>query len=134
MRCIVKYLHTVGVTGCPLGGHPFAASAPNPHRKDATGPRPPAACPRWSTEHVAIARALANNPTMALADAPTSNLDTKTGREIIELLTDLNANEGITIICSTHDPKMLNSSQRVYWMRDGSIERVTSGAEATRHI
>lgn len=80
-------------------------------------------------QRVAIARALANKPTVVLADEPTGNLDTRTGTEIVELLKELNREDGVTIVCSTHDPKMLASSARVCWIRDGLIERVSSAAE-----
>ena len=80
-------------------------------------------------QRVAVARALANKPTVVLADEPTGNLDTKTGTEIVELLKQLNREDGVTIVCSTHDPKMLASSARVCWIRDGLLERVSSAAE-----
>ena len=78
-------------------------------------------------QRVACARALANTPTVILADEPTGNLDTKTGREIVELLKSLNKEEGVTVVCSTHDPKMLTSSDRVCWIRDGRLEKIASG-------
>jgi putative ABC transport system ATP-binding protein len=80
-------------------------------------------------QRCAIARALANTPDVVLADEPTGNLDTKTGSEIIALLKSLNSEKGVTVICSTHDTKMLASSDRVCWIRDGRIEKVSSGAE-----
>jgi putative ABC transport system ATP-binding protein len=80
-------------------------------------------------QRCAIARALANTPDVVLADEPTGNLDTKTGAEIIALLKALNAEHGVTVICSTHDVKMLASSDRVCWIRDGRIERVSAGSE-----
>jgi len=80
-------------------------------------------------QRVAVARALANTPSVVLADEPTGNLDTKTGAEIITLLKELNRAEGVTIICSTHDPKMLSSSDRICWMLDGRIHKVSSQAE-----
>jgi putative ABC transport system ATP-binding protein len=80
-------------------------------------------------QRCAIARALANTPDVVLADEPTGNLDTKTGAEIIALLKSLNAEHGVTVICSTHDVKMLASSDRVCWIRDGRIERVSAGSE-----
>jgi putative ABC transport system ATP-binding protein len=72
-------------------------------------------------QRVAIARALANHPSVVLADEPTGNLDTTTGSEIIALLGELNRDEGVTVICSTHDPKMLKASSRVVTLCDGSI-------------
>ncbi len=78
-------------------------------------------------QRVAIARSLANRPAVILADEPTGNLDTKTGTLVVELLQELNREDGVTVICSTHDPKMIASSKRVCWMLDGRLERVTSG-------
>ena len=75
-------------------------------------------------QRVAVARALANTPTVVLADEPTGNLDTRTGREIIDLLKSLNAEEGVTVICSTHDLKMLDRSDRIVWILDGRIDKV----------
>jgi len=77
-------------------------------------------------QRVACARALANTPAVILADEPTGNLDTKTGREIVELLKSLNEEEGVTIVCSTHDPKMLTCSDRVCWITDGRLDRISS--------
>jgi putative ABC transport system ATP-binding protein len=75
-------------------------------------------------QRVAAARALANDPSIILADEPTGNLDLSTGEEIIVLLKSLSADRGVTIISATHDIKMLNVSDRVVWIRDGRIERV----------
>ncbi|HLV20069.1 MAG TPA: ATP-binding cassette domain-containing protein, partial [Polyangiaceae bacterium] len=80
-------------------------------------------------QRVAIARALANEPEVVLADEPTGNLDTKTGSEIVQLLTELNRSEGVTVICSTHDPKMLASSARVCWIEDGALSKITTQGE-----
>jgi len=80
-------------------------------------------------QRVAVARALANTPSVILADEPTGNLDTKTGSEIIDLLLELNRKEGVTVICSTHDRKMIASSDRVCWIRDGLLEKTSSGEE-----
>jgi putative ABC transport system ATP-binding protein len=80
-------------------------------------------------QRVAIARALANKPVVILADEPTGNLDTKTGTAIVELLQELNQDEGVTVICSTHDPKMITSSQRVCWILDGRLDKITRGED-----
>ena len=74
-------------------------------------------------QRVAIARAFANNPAIILADEPTANLDLKTGQDIIDLMKDLNQESGVTVICSTHDNRMLDISDRILWMRDGILER-----------
>jgi putative ABC transport system ATP-binding protein len=79
-------------------------------------------------QRVAIARALANDPAIILADEPTGNLDLKTGKEIIELLKKLNQQKGVTIISATHDLKMIDISDRIFWIRDGMIERVEERA------
>lgn len=72
-------------------------------------------------QRVAIARALANSPEIILADEPTANLDQATGEEMIELLSELKENLGVTIISATHDLKMLQKSDRILWIEDGRI-------------
>jgi putative ABC transport system ATP-binding protein len=80
-------------------------------------------------QRVAIARAFANNPAIILADEPTANLDLDTGTEIIEVLIRLNREENVTVICATHDFKMLKASDRVVWIRDGQVERIETSDE-----
>jgi len=75
-------------------------------------------------QRVAIARALANSPSIILADEPTANLDLATGEEIINLLSMLCREDGVTVITATHDHKMLSTSDRIVWMRDGRIDEV----------
>ena len=75
-------------------------------------------------QRVAVARALANDPAVVLADEPTGNLDLKTGKEIINLLRTLRDEKGVTIISATHDLKMIDVSDRIVWIRDGAIDRV----------
>ncbi len=74
-------------------------------------------------QRVAVARALANDPSIVLADEPTGNLDANTGQQIIELLKALNESEGVTVVTATHDYKMLALSDRIAWIRDGQVER-----------
>lgn len=80
-------------------------------------------------QRVAVARALANNPAIILADEPTGNLDLSTGEEIIKLLKMLSKEKKVTIISATHDLKMLNVSDRVVWISDGKIEKIENRDE-----
>ncbi len=80
-------------------------------------------------QRVACARALANDPTIILADEPTGNLDLKTGKEIIELLRHLNEEKAVTIISATHDLKMLDVSDRIIWIRDGLVDKIERRAD-----
>ena len=75
-------------------------------------------------QRVAIARAFANDPAIILADEPTGNLDLQTGTLIIELLRQLNKERGVTIISATHDHKMLAVSDRIFWIRDGMVDKI----------
>ena len=75
-------------------------------------------------QRVAIARALANEPAIILADEPTANLDLVTGEEIIELLSSLSSELGVTVITATHDHKMLATSDRILWIKDGAVDRL----------
>ena len=71
-------------------------------------------------QRVAIARALVNNPTILLADEPTGNLDSRTGREIMKLFHELHA-EKVTLIIVTHDPEVAEQCSRNIVLRDGKI-------------
>jgi putative ABC transport system ATP-binding protein len=73
-------------------------------------------------QRTAIARALANDPTIILADEPTGNLDLSTGFSVVQLLYRLKVERGTTVICATHDLKMIDVSDRVIFLRDGLIE------------
>jgi putative ABC transport system ATP-binding protein len=75
-------------------------------------------------QRVAIARALANDPDIILADEPTGNLDLNTGLEIINILKELNQERGVTIIAATHDMKIIDVSDAIFWVRDGKIEKM----------
>ena len=74
-------------------------------------------------QRVAIARAIVSRPAVIMADEPTGNLDTVTSREIMDLLTRFNVDEGITIVMVTHEPDMAEYASRVIHFRDGRIER-----------
>jgi putative ABC transport system ATP-binding protein len=73
-------------------------------------------------QRVAIARSLVNDPILILADEPTGNLDTRTGQEVLDLISSLNA-QGKTIVLVTHDERIATRAHRVLHMRDGLIER-----------
>jgi putative ABC transport system ATP-binding protein len=72
-------------------------------------------------QRVAIARALVSEPAILLADEPTGNLDSKTGKEIMELFSDLHRTRGITVIFVTHDPSIAANAQRVIRINDGVV-------------
>ena len=83
-------------------------------------------------ERVAIARAIVNRPPIVLADEPTGNLDSKLGREILELLANLNATRGITIAMVTHDATMASFARRAVHFSDGRIVDAESRTPASR--
>ncbi len=72
-------------------------------------------------QRVAIARALAKKPSIVLADEPTGNLDSKSGGEIMSMLTELNKQQGITMVIISHDQSVANKCQRILHIRDGEL-------------
>jgi len=72
-------------------------------------------------QRVAIARALVKAPTLILADEPTANLDSKTGRTVLELMRKMNETRGVTFLFSTHDPMVMEYSRRLITLKDGLI-------------
>ena len=81
-------------------------------------------------QRVAIARALATQPTLILADEPTANLDTANGKQVMEIMTRLNQDTGVTFIFATHDPRVIQYARRVITLQDGLIVGNGSGEKA----
>ena len=77
---------------------------------------------------MAIARALANNPDMILADEPTANLDSRRGREIMELLRMVAKELGKTVVVVSHDLRVRELADRVFWLEDGEAQELDPGA------
>lgn len=77
-------------------------------------------------QRVAIARALATKPALILADEPTANLDTPNGKQVMDIMSRLNHDMGVTFVFATHDPRVISYAHRVVELRDGLIvsERV----------
>lgn len=86
------------------------------------GGRKPKEMSGGQQQRVAIARALIKNPALILADEPTANLDSKTGKEILDLMLELNKRENTTFIFSTHDPMVMEFARRLVKLRDGLVE------------
>ena len=76
-------------------------------------------------QRVAIARSLANDPSVVVGDEPTGNLDSKTGKEILNIFKDL-YKQGRTVILVTHDTKIANYTKKKIYMKDGKIEKVVN--------
>lgn len=78
-------------------------------------------------QRVAVARAVAAKPKLILADEPTANLDSVTSENLIDMMQDLNRDEGVTIIFASHDPMVINKARRSVVMKDGRIVHDTAG-------
>ena len=72
-------------------------------------------------QRVAVARAIAAEPALVLADEPTANLDSKTGTELVQMMRRLNQERGVTFLFSSHDPKVIDHADRVIQLEDGRI-------------
>jgi putative ABC transport system ATP-binding protein len=85
-------------------------------------------------QRVAIARAIVTQPSLLLADEPTGNLDTKTSIEIMDLMTRLNREQGITIVMVTHEPDIAAYAQRLLRFVDGKLEAETNKSGEAAHV
>lgn len=75
-------------------------------------------------QRVAIARSLANDPEMILADEPTGNLDSKTGEFVMDFLYKVNKNKNTTIVLITHDLNLVHYADKIVYIKDGQIEKI----------
>ncbi len=73
-------------------------------------------------QRVSIARALANNPSIILADEPTANLDSKTGYEVVQILRKVAKESQTTVVVVTHDSRIKNLADRILWLEDGKLK------------
>ncbi|MEW5910563.1 MAG: ABC transporter ATP-binding protein [Thermodesulfobacteriota bacterium] len=81
----------------------------------------PAELSAGEKQRVALARALVNDPALILADEPTANLDSASGQQILELLREINQNQGKTILVVTHDLRIAQSARSIWWLEDGRL-------------
>ncbi len=81
-------------------------------------------------QRVAIARALSTKPALILADEPTANLDTPNGKQVMDIMTRLNQETGVTFIFATHDPRVIEYARRVITLRDGLVLENGAGPRA----
>jgi len=82
-------------------------------------------------QRVGIARSLASNPSIILADEPTGNLDTKSGEEVMSIFQKLNRERGITVVLVTHSTEIADHAERIIWVRDGLVEKTEMVTDRT---
>jgi putative ABC transport system ATP-binding protein len=99
---------------------------------EARGSHLPAELSGGEQQRVSIARALLLEPELVLADEPTGNLDSRSSAEVLELLRELNAGEGHTIVMVSHDPSAAATAERVVFLRDGRVAGEVAGGSRQR--
>ena len=90
---------------------------------DAQSERRPDLLSGGQQQRVAVARSIVHRPIVVLADEPTANLDSKTAESLLELMSDLNKERGVTFLFSSHDPKVLKRAKRVIEISDGVLKK-----------
>ncbi len=85
------------------------------------GERRPAELSGGQQQRVAVARAMVSKPSIILADEPTANLDSKTGADLLDMMKELNEQQNMTFVFSTHDPKIMERARRIIRLVDGRI-------------
>ncbi len=84
--------------------------------------RRPAELSGGQQQRVAVARAIVSNPSIVMADEPTANLDSKTGKGLMEMMKEMNEKKNITFIFSTHDRMVMDYARRLVYIRDGLVD------------
>lgn len=87
----------------------------------------PGALSGGEKQRVSIARALANDPALILADEPTANLDSRHGHEVVTLLRDIAKQQGRTVVIVSHDDRIREVADRVLWLEDGRLAEMAAG-------
>ncbi|RPG49781.1 MAG: ABC transporter ATP-binding protein [Gammaproteobacteria bacterium TMED1] len=87
------------------------------------GDRRPAQLSGGQQQRVAVARAMASSPDIILADEPTANLDSATGAALLDVMRELNEDQGMTFVFSTHDQKIMDRANRLIHLHDGKVEQ-----------
>jgi putative ABC transport system ATP-binding protein len=100
---------------------------------DGLGDKRPLEMSGGQQQRVAVARAIASRPSIVLADEPTANLDSGTATRLLELMAQLNQEDGVTFLFSTHDPLVMEAARRVVRLRDGRVieDEVTTRQDKT---
>ena len=128
---LIPYLNAIENVGLPL----MTLNVPNAKRREKAGmllaelglaekaDKKPNELSGGEQQRVAIARALVNSPSLILADEPTGNLDSKTAKDVASLLKGISEKEKVTIIMVTHNLEITGVSDKIIYLRDGSVEK-----------